>query len=600
MVDTQLQQILRLLDEKPAPAAYSQAAREIRSLKEQLQPVRVALLSSFTVRSLAPYLEVEAARRGFAADVYVGPFNGVVQELVDPGSGCNAHKPDVVFIAQQLSEVSPSLVNDYLALEPSQVDEQIHSVATNLMAALEGFRRSSSAAIVVHNFALPPYPLLGIYEPVAELSQTDAIRKLNARLAEAVKSIPGVYLLDYDRLASETGYRNWYDDKMWHLGRAPLSAQAMPTLAREWAVFVGAILGKPRKCLVLDLDNTLWGGVVGEDGVAGIKLGRTYPGSVFRQFQEVLLQLYRQGVVLAINSKNNPADVDEVFRSHPDMVLKPEHFASKRINWQDKPANMLEIAEELNIGVDSLVFFDDNPAERELMRQALPQVLTLNIPNDPMKFSQVLQESRALEKLSFTDEDRRRGEMYKQQSARREFEQSAMSLEDFYKDLDMTVRISPLDDFASPRALDLLHKTNQFNLTTRRYSAGQLTEMVADPKCGVFYLQAGDRFGDHGIVGLAIVRLERASAVLDTLLLSCRVIGRTVETAFLSFLADWSHQRGATQLEGEFIITAKNAPAAGFFEQHGFVHVSSDDVSSRWRLSLDSVPFGFPAYIRRV
>src|SRR5436190_8756407 len=240
--NSKLEQILQSLDERPAPAAYAQAAREIKTFHEQLQPARVALLSSFTVRSLVPYLEVEAARRGFAADVYVGPFNAVTQELLDPESGLHAHKPDVVFIAQQLSEVGPLLVGDFLALGAEQVDEQIQKVIRDLLAALEGFRRSSSAAVVVHNFASARHPLLGIYEPMAEASQTEAIRMLNSRLAEAVKSIPGVYVLDYNKLASETGYRNWYDDKMWHLGRAPLSAQAMPVLAREWSVFLGAIL----------------------------------------------------------------------------------------------------------------------------------------------------------------------------------------------------------------------------------------------------------------------------------------------------------------------------------------------------------------------
>ncbi len=595
-----IQQILQLADERATVGAYSQAARELRQLHEQLRTVRVALLSSYTINSLVSYLEVEAARKGFGADVYVGPFNAVTQELLDPASGCLAHQPDVVFIAQQLGDICPPLANDHLTLSAPQIEDYVQGIVSGLVSAIGGFRKQSQSAVVVHNFALPVYTLLGVYEAMAQGSQTETIRTLNARLADALREIAGVYVLDFDRLCAEIGYRNAFDDKMWHLGRAPLSAQAMPALARAQATFVQAALGKPRKCLVLDLDNTLWGGIVGEDGVAGIKLGQTYPGSVFRQFQQTILQLYRQGVILAINSKNNRADVDEVFKSHPDMLLKPEHFASIRINWQNKPRNMVEIADELSIGIDSLVFFDDNPAERAAMQQALPQVMVLEVPDDPMQFSNVLLKSGAFEKLSFTEEDRRRGEMYREQVVRRDLESSAASLEDFYRDLQMTATIRPVDGFAFPRVVDLIHKTNQFNLTTRRHSAGQVSDMLADPNYGVFSLQVADRFGDNGIVGVAIMHLQGAVATLDTMLMSCRVIGRTVETAFLRFLADWAKERGASRIEGEFIPTAKNAPAADFYPQHGFTQASGDDKSSTstWRLSLDEVPFEFPEYIK--
>lgn len=597
-MNRQLEQVLQSVDQRPTMAAYMQAAREVRLLDERLRSIQLSLLSTFTIDSLVPYLEVEAARKGFAADIYVGLFNAVRQELLNPNSGRLVHRSDVVFIAQHLSDVCPPLTNDYRMLDGTQLEQYIEKIISDIVATLKEFRKLSQAVVVVHNFALSAYPLLGIYEVMAQGSQTDAIRRLNATLVDAVRVVPAVYVLDYERLCADVGYRNWYDAKMWCLGRAPLSAQALPALARIQAAFVQAILGSPRKCLVLDLDNTLWGGVVGEDGLAGIKLGYTYPGNAFRHFQQVVLQLYRRGVLLAINSKNNQADVEEVFRSHPDMVLKLEHFASTRINWREKPENMLEIADEVNIGLDSLVFFDDSPVERALMRQALPQILTLEVPSDLLEYPQVLLESRAFDKLSFTDEDRRRGEMYREQVTRRQLEKSATSLQEFYSGLQMTVSICPVDEFAFPRVLDLVHKTNQFNLTTRRHSASQLMEMIADPKCGVFYLRVTDRFGDNGIVGVAIVQIQGGAAYIDTLLLSCRVIGRTVETAFLSILVDWARTRGVAEMEGEFIPTAKNAPAADFYARHGFTQVSTDGVGSRWRLMLDDVPFRWPAYIQ--
>ena len=594
-----LDQILRALDERPTVAAYAQAAREVRALREQLHPVRVGLLASFTIDALAPYLEVESARKGFAADLYLAPFNSVKQELLSRDSGCLRHQPDVVFVTQLLEDLCPPLAVDFLALPPGQTEKLVEQIIADLTATLTAFRKHSSASVVLHNFARPQHPTLGIYETMAPGSQTAVIQKLNARLVEAASKIAGVFVLDYDRCVAEVGWRNWQDDKMWYLGRAPFSAQALPVLAQTQAAFLHALRSPPRKCLVLDLDNTLWGGVIGEAGLAGIKIGHTYPGNLFTDFQRAILELSRRGVLLALASKNNAADAEEVFRSHPDMILKLEHFAARRISWQDKPASLREIAKELNIGLESFVFFDDNPAEQSLMRQALPQVLTLPVPPDPMKFVKLLRDARPFDRLSLTEEDRRRGEMYREQNARQDLEQSSGSVEEFLASLQMTATIREVDSFAFPRVLDLLHKTNQFNLTTRRHSAVELTALIGNPANGVFSLRVSDRFGDHGIVGLAIAQRRGDTAYFDSFLLSCRIIGRKVETAFLAFLADWAKTNGLRAFDGELILTAKNAPAADFFARHGFTEVSSDAHGSRWRLELAGAPLAWPACIQR-
>ncbi|HUJ73060.1 MAG TPA: HAD-IIIC family phosphatase, partial [Verrucomicrobiae bacterium] len=587
-------QILAAVDERPGVAAYLQAARQIPSFKEELAPVRVALLASFTVDSVVPFLVVEAARLGFAADVYVAPFNSVKQELLDPDSGCVRHQPDVVFVANLLGDICPGLVHDVV---PDRFDEQIETLVADLVTPLREFRKRSGADLVVHNMARPRRPPLGLGEPMVSGSQTDVVSRLNARLAKAVGGIAGGYVLDLERVCANVGYDNCYDDKMWYLGRSPFSPVAWRALAQEQAALVRAVRGPQRKCLVLDLDNVLWGGIIGETGVANIRLGQTYPGSVFRDFQQAVLELHRRGVLLAINSKNNPGDVEEVFRSHPDMVLKLEHFACTRINWQNKPQNMHEIARELNIGLDSLVFFDDNPAEQALMRQALPQVLTLPVPPEPIKYVNVLRDSRAFDRLSVTEEDRRRGDMYRTQAVRRQFERSAASVEDFLRDLQMTVSIAEIDEFTFPRVVDLLQKTNQFNLTTRRHSPGQLKTMLDDSTCGVYCMRVTDRFGDNGIVGVAILQRRDEIAFIESFLMSCRVIGRTVETAFLAYLADWAKDSGANALEAEFIPTAKNAPAADFYARHGFARIGETGTGSRWRLDLAKIPFQWPAYI---
>ena len=591
-----LDQILATLDERPTVAAYLQAARQVSAFKEQLAPVRVALLASFTIDAIAPFLVVEAARLGFAAEVYVAPFNSVKQELLGVDSGCIRHQPDVVFVANLLGDVCPALTHDVL---PGQIAPQIEALVRDIVTPLQEFRKRSAAAVVLHNFPRPQHPALGIYELMASGSQTEAISQINAGLTKAVGGIAGGYTLDLDRVCANVGYDNCYDDKMWYLGRSPFSVQAWRALAQEQATFIRALRGPQRKCLVLDLDNVLWGGIIGESGLANIKLGQTYPGSVFRDFQQAVLELRGRGVLLAINSKNNAADVEEVFHSHPDMLLKMEHFACTKINWQDKPQNMREIANELNIGLESLVFFDDNPAEQALMRQALPQVLTLPVPPEPIKYLKLLRGSHAFDRLSLTAEDLRRGEIYQHQAARHQLQQSATSVEDFLTGLQMTVSIEQVDDFAFPRVVDLLQKTNQFNLTTRRHTAGQLRSMLDDSLHGVFCLRVTDRFGDNGIVGVAIVQRRDETVHVESFLLSCRVIGRTVETAFLAFLSDWAKDWGLTAMEGEFIPTAKNAPAADFYARHGFTRIGDNDSESRWRLDLRNVPFHWPAYIER-
>lgn len=593
---TSVSSVLESLDRRPTPAAYHQAARDLASVSGNLTPVRIALLASFTIEPLVPFLRVEAARCGFAADMYVAPFDAVSQELLDPSSGCARHRPNVVFVARLLEDVSPALHDQFLSLDARQVAGEAERVIAETITALSTFRQHSNAAVVVHNFPCPP-GALGIYEAMASESQTHAVWSLNERLAAATRSMAGSFVLDFDRVCADVGYRHWRDTRTWFLGRAPLSVAALPALAAVQATFIQALHGVPRKCLVLDLDNTLWGGVVGEDGVAGIQLGHTYPGNVFRAFQRALTQLHDRGVLLAINSKNNPADVDEVFRRHPDMVLRPEHVAAMRTNWRDKPDNMLEIAQELNLGVDSLVFFDDNPAERALMRRALPDVLTIEVPDDPMAYVGCLRASGAFERLSFTEEDRGRTRMYHAIRERARIEQSAVSVEQFLGTLQMQVSISATDAFSFPRVLELIHKTNQFNLTTRRWSAAELSAVMGDAETGVFSLRLSDRFGDQGIVGVAIARVNGTVGEIDTLLLSCRVIGRQVETAFLRFLADWAAAHGALHLEGEFIETAKNAPARDVYARHGFREVGQARGRSRWRLDLHGAELQWPRHI---
>jgi FkbH-like protein len=370
-------------------------------------------------------------------------------------------------------------------------------------------------------------------------------------------------------------------------------------LAGEYVKFLRALAGGSKKCLVLDLDNTLWGGVVGEDGLGGIGLGPMYPGSAFVEFQRYVRRLHDRGVILAIASKNNPADVDEVFDRHEFMALERTHFARAEINWEPKSRSIATIARALNIGLEHVVFADDNPVEVEHVRETLPMVTVVQLPREPAEYVAALARHGWFDTLALSEEDRRRGELYRQRDAAESLRAESGSVEQFYRDLQMEIAIAPINDQSIARAAQLTQKTNQFNATTRRYTDAEVRQMAADARCTVRTVAVRDRFGDNGIVGLILARQDGATLDIDTLLLSCRVIGRTVETAMLAYACDDARRRGAARVSGRIIPTAKNAPVRDLFERHGFGKVGEEgDGVVRWELDLDESGVAWPDWFR--
>lgn len=349
---------------------------------------------------------------------------------------------------------------------------------------------------------------------------------------------------------------------------------------------------------MVDLDNTLWGGVIGEDGMQGIKLSAEYPGAAYQALQRVMLDLARRGILLAVCSKNNLEDAMEAIETHPGMLLRSKNFAAMRINWTDKAQNLREIAAELNIGIDSLAFMDDNPVEQEQVRAALPEVTVIDMPADPVDYATALRECPAFERLTLSAEDQQRTSFYVAERERSQAEQTFQTKEDFYRYLEQEAEISPVLPATLARISQLTQKTNQFNLTTRRYSEPQIAEMAAKPDWQVLSIRVRDRFGDHGLVGVAITRDEKETCEIDAFLLSCRVIGRTVETALLSYLAQSAAARGRQRLSGWFFPTKKNAPAKEFYSQHGFQLHTQNGQGSLWELDLKQHPIPWPEWIK--
>jgi FkbH-like protein len=545
--------------------------------------VRAALLSSFTVDPLVAYLDLECRELGLVPEIYLAPFNSWAQELIGDGSALRHFDPEIVFLAVSIDDLVPGLVG---SLTAQKLQEGGDLALERVLTLARQFSDWSGATLVVHGFYSAHRDPAGILEGRSGPSRNAWLADLNARLGAELRQLPRAYVLDMSEVIMRRATGALEEPKLRHLAAMRLGEGVLPEVARAYACYVAPLKGLTAKCVVVDLDNTLWGGVIGEDGVNGIKLGDTAPGSEYREFQQYLQTLRERGILLAISSKNNPADALEVIRSHPAMLLREDAFSAMRINWSSKPENMLSLAAELNIGVDSLVFLDDNPHERELMRQALPQVLTPDLPADPSLYRRMLETLPQLQILEVTPEDRARAALYQAKRQRAEVRLAATSLIDYLNSLEIRVQIAPAGAGTLPRVHQLFQRTNQFNLTTRRYEAAQLAHFVAEPQWRLYAARAQDRFGDHGLVAVALVEAAGEIWRIDSFLMSCRVIGYGVETALLSALSREAAMAGATSLLGEFITSAKNQPAADFYPRHGFTPLSRRAEAEVWELEL--------------
>jgi FkbH-like protein len=556
------------------------------ALREQveLQPFRLVVLRSFTLEPVIPFLRARGFLAGLDLRVELGEFNAYTQEVLDPSSIAYREGVDAVLVAVQSRDIAPDLWEGFGDLNVAEVSAAAARVSESLSRMVSKFRSSSAAALLVHSFEMPCRPRAGVLDAQRSQGQRQAWEAINSHLRSTIHGTSHAYVVDYDALVARRGADRWHDDAKWRAVRLPIAAAELDWMAAEWMRYVHPLAGRVAKVVALDLDNTLWGGVVGEEGLDGIKLGVEPPGAYFLDFQRALLDISRRGVLLALCSKNNLSDAMEVLETHPSMLLRPADFACIRINWQDKASNLRAIAKELNLGIDSIAFVDDNPAERHLIEEQLPEVSVLELPAEPADYARSIRDWPLLERLRVTEEDALRNSFYAQDRSRAELQLSADSMEDYYRSLGMRIEVSLMREASVSRTAQLLQKTNQFNLTTRRHSEEDLWRFMSDPSWAVFTLAASDRFGDLGQVGVAVVRLEGTICHLDSFLLSCRVIGRTIETAFLSCIIEFARTRGICKVRAQFIPTKKNAPSCGFLGSHGFLLEGEVDGVQEWCL----------------
>ena len=563
-----------------------------------LRRTRIALLSSFSIEFIHDPLIGQGLLNALQVEIYQPGFAQYRQEILDPGSGLYAARPDIVILAVEGKHLFPFAYGDYGQHMGGGLDGLLEQAEGELDGLLTAFRRHSDAMLLVHSFAPPPWRTLGVLDGHVGLGQGQVVQALNDALYRVAKARPGVYVVDYAALVSRVGADNWYDDRMDHYAQAPIAQAALPRLTAEYMKFARALAGRSRKCVVVDLDNTLWGGVVGEAGPHAIAVGPDYPGSAFVAFQRALRDLSRRGILLAVASKNNEADVREAFASNPHMVLKPDDFAHMEIHWGPKDRSLEAIAARLNIGMEHLVFVDDSPLECELVRTACPMVTVIELPQQPERYVRALLEEGLFDGLSYSEEDARRLALYRQRAQAEELMSQSGSLDEVLATLGTEVTLAPVDERSLARAAQLTQKTNQFNTTTRRYTEADVTRRQNDDGWVAATVRVRDRFGDHGIVGVMLARQEGEALEVDSFLLSCRVIGRRVETVMLAALCDEAKARGLRSLRGELILTNKNEPARDLYPRHGFRRVTGDDAPvAVWEIDLAETRVAYPGAV---
>ncbi|MBT3183886.1 MAG: HAD-IIIC family phosphatase [Nitrospina sp.] len=559
----------------------------------------IAFIGNFTIEPIKDFLEAECFKQSIQPKFYFGGYDQYIQEMADANSGLFNFDPAITFLFLDSQTLSPELFNKFFDILPEKRFHLAEDKLKHVEALCNKFLDLSKSHLVVSNFLLPSDYYMGVYDSKMGSGQKEILGKMNDHLLSQTRSNPQrFHILDTEKVLSNCGKTTCANEKMRYLAKMIIPDQALPDMARELMRFVRPVGGKTKKCLVLDLDNTLWGGILGEEGLEGIELGLEPPGNAFYEFQKAVKALQRRGIILAINSKNDPDLVREAFEKHPDMQLKLSDFACIRTNWNDKAQNLREIADELNLGLSSFVFFDDNPAERLLIRQQMPEVLTIEVPEDCSEYTRTLLSLGVFETLHLTEEDKNRTHLYQTEDKRRHLKDQATELDSYLESLKTQVVIQPADSFSIPRVAQLTQRTNQFNLTTQRYSEADIRAFAESEKSRVYFLKSGDRFGDHGIVGACIVRVENDSWELDTFLMSCRVIGRGIENAFLYDIFRKASEDHIKNVVGRYFPTRKNQIAESFYPDAGFETMADNPQEKVFTLNLEKNSVSLPSHIK--
>lgn len=563
-----------------------------------LTPFRLGLLSNSTTDFIAPALTATAARHGVALEVIKGGYDQILQDALTPDSSVNRAAPDAVLIAIDYRglPIRGALGN------ADKGREAVNAALGFLHAVRDGIKRNRKAICIFQTIGAPPETLFGNMDGVHPGALRRIIDAINAGIAESVQGTPDI-VIDVAHLASTVGLADWHAPRDWNSAKLPFSENFVPLYAEHVTRAIAALRGKSRRCLILDLDNTLWGGVIGDDGLEGIKLGHgDATGEAYLSVQRLALDLRSRGIVLAVCSKNEDEIARSAFQRHPDMLLKENHIAVFQANWKDKATNIKAIAAELSLGLESLVFLDDNPVERLLIRQMLPEVAVPELPDDPSLYARTLAAAGYFEAVTFSEDDLKRADFYQDNARRVNLQKQAGDLDSYLASLDMEITFQPFDETGRARISQLINKSNQFNVTTKRYTEAQVEAMQNDPAYFTLQVRLSDTFGDNGMISVVICRrVSPDTWEIDTWLMSCRVLGRRVEDMVLREILEHAKADGVKKIVGIYIPTDRNKLVAEHYPKLGFQLLRKEGNTSTYELDVDTASVAAaPMRVKRI
>jgi FkbH-like protein len=581
----------RLLRHWSATHEYSRLVRLSREaerlaaqpeIASRLLPVRLALVADATTDFMVPVLRAALFNVGLRPWLYVAPYGPISLSLLDTDGALARFRPQltIVFNVTQHLPPGPGLT-DSLA----EVERYVDEVCESLLTPCAVFHERSGSELLMNNFHALPWRAAGNLGAKLAGDPTNLIHRINVALGDRAPRY--LQILDVASLAEERGLDTWFDERYWYLARQPISFACVSDYCRSVAATVGAIFGRSKKCLVLDLDNTLWGGVIGEDGLSGIHIGEgSAEGEAFKAFQLYVKQLKDRGVLLAVCSKNDERSARSAFTDHPEMVLRLDDFVAFKANWRSKPENLLAIASEVGLPLEAMVFVDDNPAERDEVAQALPDVTVPALPDDPAGFVRALDHERLFEAPALTNEDLARTATYHARSQTLSALSEATDRRSFLQSLQMKAVIHPFEPVSFERITQLVNKTNQFNLTTPRLVLATVQQLASDAASVTRTVRLQDRFGDHGLVSVLFGRIAERRLMLDAWLMSCRVLGRGVEFLLFNHLVAIARERGLQEMVGYYRPTDRNELVKDHYAKLGFSRASGAGDVEEWRLSI--------------
>lgn len=565
------------------------------SLRDGL-PVRIAVLASHTVDHLRDVMSFWLGMMGLSPRFFQAEYNTIHSSILDVSGKLYEFQPEITMILPQgrdheLAEM-PAATYD-------EMDQKIKAAVAQWVGLWNVLQSQSESHIIQSNADIPPVRVFGNYDAQTPHGLIHALRSYNLELARAAR--PGVTIFDMEYLSSWYGKDKWYDERYWYHSKHAFAPDATGLVAYQGAALVAALRGRAKKCLVLDLDHTLWGGVVADDGWEGIELGQTVRGEAFVDFQKYLLQIKRRGIILAVCSKNDENKAQEPFLHHPQMQLRLEDVACFVANWRNKADNLRYIADVLNLGLDAFVFVDDNPTERALVRQLLPQVASPEMGSDPTRYIRILDQGRYFETVTFSDEDAQRNDYYRRNAQRVTYRETFTDLSAYLQSLHMVATVSDLDRYHLPRAAQLINKSNQFHLTNHRYTETQLSDLASKKHWHLRGFSLSDKFGDYGLISVVILEQQAKDLLfIDTWVMSCRVLSKGMEAFICREMMTLARTLGCKEIVGSYVPSSRNQLVAELYPRLKFVPDQQHPEASSWLLRLDHVAEeDFTCYIQK-